>query len=111
MVFVVAHYNNIQESEAIKNLYLQKYSAVVLCGTSNFEMQKDTTLAYHPIYQIIGEADIAKQHAYIDSMLRALQIEVPEAIIFYNKTMLDTGTVLFRIKEHCKIVGINIVEI
>jgi hypothetical protein len=109
MLFVTGHFEN----EIICNQILEKYNTqfekIVFCGSCNFEFEIDNALAYHPLYVInSSETTIAQQHAYIDSMLRALQIEVPKKLIFFNATMFDTYTVLKRIEEHCVIVNIEI---
>jgi hypothetical protein len=109
MVFVIAHFSTIEESKNIENVYLEKYKQVILCGSTNVLLEKNETLPYHPLFIIENKnTTIAEQHTYIDTMLRAIQIEVPEKIIFHSATMFDTHTVLYRIKQHCEIVGVEI---
>jgi hypothetical protein len=106
MVFVVAHYNSLEEAQTVANKYNPMYQDVILCGSADFNYPKNETLAYHPIFRVGESTSIPEQHAYIDAMLRAIQIQVPEAIIFHGATRFDTATVLFRIQQHCNTVGV-----
>ena len=53
------------------------------------------------------DMDIALEHAFIDTCLKAIQIEKPDILIFedYNKGVLKEN-VIHRILDHCKHVGV-----
>ncbi len=110
MVFIVAHYNTEAEAEQIRNFYLKKYNQVLLCGTSSFEMPLTGNIPYHPIVCTINGVDIRMQHAFIDTMMRALQIETPEALVLHSNTALDSETVWYRICAHAEIVQVPIIR-
>jgi hypothetical protein len=109
MVFIIAHYASEKEAHAIEEMFLTQYEQVLLCGSASFAMPIEASIPYHPLMHIAETpSTVGQQHQYIDAMCRAIQIEVPEKIIFYSATLLDTHTVLSRIKEHAGIVGVQI---
>jgi hypothetical protein len=108
MIFVLGHFNTIEDFELISN----KYSAneeILYCGTTSFLPSINKSLPYHPLVHVIkSETTVAEQHAFLDTLLRAIQIEVPTKIIIYNSNMMETATVKSRMLEHCKIVGVPV---
>jgi hypothetical protein len=109
MIFIVAHYANAFQATEIANIYASLNQEILLCGSADFDIEINASIPYHPIVKVFGNAtNVIQQHRYIDDMCRAIQIEVPSRIIFHSPTKLDTHTVLFRIKEHAQIVGVEI---
>jgi hypothetical protein len=109
MLFISGHFENENICNTLIEKYTLQFDKIVFCGSCNFNFEKDLSLAYHPLFKTENrETTVAQQHAYIDAMLRALQIEVPQQLLVYNATHFDTYTVLKRIAEHCAIVGIVI---
>ncbi|MFM2385554.1 MAG: hypothetical protein RL660_311 [Bacteroidota bacterium] len=112
MVFVVAHYASANDFADLR----AKYSAemqdddIVCCGTSAIAYNKDERLAYHPLFEVGDAMDMKLSHQYIDTMMRAIQIEAPSTVVFATPTKLDTPNVLKRIKEHCDIVDVLVVD-
>jgi hypothetical protein len=109
MIFIVAHFTDAHQIELIKKKYNDVGQEILLCGTCSIKIPINNAIPYHPIFWIENDITIAQQHLYIDTMCRALQMEVPTKIIFESATKLDNYTVLSRINEHAKIVGIEIV--
>jgi hypothetical protein len=109
MVFISSHFNTSQSMLDLVQQFQHLNDEIILCGSCNFAPTINNALAYHPIFETQETTSIAQQHAYIDAMLRALQIEVPSTLILHSATLFDTKTVLQRIKEHCEVVGISII--
>jgi hypothetical protein len=111
MVFIVKHFSNELDFLQTKQNYATE--EVLCCGSSFVENQINQNIPYHPLITILpNEAStIAQQHAFIDAMCRAIQIEVPSKIVIEGPTLLDTHTVWHRIEQHAAIVGIPIEKI
>ncbi len=109
MVFIVSHWQSFEEVEAYKSNF--DGVEVLICGSCAVSIPINRKIPYHPLFLIDAVTTVQQQHTYIDAMLRAIQIEVPSKVIFIGTTLLDTYTVLTRIKEHCGIVGVEIVEL
>jgi hypothetical protein len=112
MVFVISHYNSSADIDAIKTKYAVELhdNDIICCGTANFQVLPDTNLTYHPLFEVKGEVDIKQSHQYIDTMMRAIQIESPSTVVFAHATKFDSPNVLKRIKEHCDIVDAMVID-
>jgi hypothetical protein len=107
MVFVITHIESLEQFNELVNKYA-KYNKVIICGTSNIPILLDAELPYHPLFFIDEHgATQAQRQAYIDCMLRAIQIEVPNHIYFNKPTLLDNITVVNHIKTHAATVGVS----
>jgi hypothetical protein len=112
MIFVVAHFTQQDDLSSVSKKYAAEYNDdhVICCGTSDVPVSINADIAYHPLVQVQGEADLRAAHQYIDTMMRALQIECPSTIIFHGATKFDSPNVLRRIKEHADIVDVMVID-
>ncbi|QLH44225.1 MAG: carbohydrate kinase [Bacteroidota bacterium] len=57
--------------------------------------------------EVTDDLNTADQHHFIDSCMRAIQIEAPDVLIFedYNKGLLDANTIE-KLINHCRTVGV-----
>jgi hypothetical protein len=112
MIFLVAHFDTQDSFDTLIKKYAAQYhdDDVICCGTSAIPVTINTNITYHPLVHVSGETDLRTSHQYIDTMMRALQIESPSTIIFHSATKFDSPNVLKRIKEHADIVDVIVVD-
>lgn len=111
MVFISAHYKDEKDFASIAKELQLSMEEIIFCGSAMFSPQVDATMPYHPLLQVENfSTTVQQQHAYLDCLMRAIQIETPAKLIYFSATAFDTSTVLARTKEHCKIVNVEVVE-
>jgi hypothetical protein len=108
MVFVVGHYTSEQQMLDYAQQYQLGEYSILYCGSTSFDITPNANYPYHPLYKVMGEPSVKEQHHYIDTMMRAIQIEHPVKVIFASASKFDTKTALQRIKEHCDIVDVMV---
>jgi hypothetical protein len=111
MVFVSAHYKSEDQFLVIANQLEIPLENILFCGSTEFHPILNTTIPYHPLMQVVvnQEVDIKAKHAFLDTLMRAIQIEVPDQYISFGKTFFDNETILEKTKAHCKIVGVELI--
>ncbi len=112
MVFIISNYSSLKDLVTIQKKYNLQNDATLFCGTTTVEIDGLPNVPYHPLVNINFDATdkIKIQQHYLDNMLRAIQIEVPEKIIIDAPTLIDNSNIIEQIKIHAATVGVAIIE-
>jgi hypothetical protein len=106
MVFISGHFTSEDQFLQIAQNLKLSLDEILFCGSTDFNPQLNNRVPYHPLYQVTGEVQVKDRHAYLDTLLRALQIESPMKILYFNASKFDHEIVLNMTKRHCEIIDI-----